>query len=243
MPARPWMRGQRQRYSAMQWIHWEGTVSKPSDRYKKRVYLHFMLMQCRVRWRDTGLWTRKVTARQRYRPRHNYMRLCLVNSWSEAMRDSRFLCIYYSLFFSISGVRRKHGHYSIGLLDIIVDESGEFNYYLQNFLPPSLSRKMWNGREVIKLFASEWFVFSVTSGAWSNLKAGQEISSLTRSNASNLLAVGHNSGLLSLYRFPCTAERVSTAFSHQTTLYVMLGQHKLVDPVFIATSKFYSATV
>jgi len=47
------------------------------------------------------------------------------------------------------------------------------------------------------------------AGAWSNLREGDDINTASRSLNAALLATGDNRGNVSLYRYPCTAERVS----------------------------------
>jgi len=49
------------------------------------------------------------------------------------------------------------------------------------------------------------------TGAWSNLREGDDINSVSRSQSGAHLSTGDNRGIVSLYRSPCTAERVSSA--------------------------------
>ena len=46
-------------------------------------------------------------------------------------------------------------------------------------------------------------------GAWSNLTEGEDINVTHRGGHGNLLAVGDNQGTIKLYKYPCTADRVS----------------------------------
>ena len=46
------------------------------------------------------------------------------------------------------------------------------------------------------------------TGAWSNLREGDDINTVSRSQSGGHLSTGDNRGNVSLYRHPCTAERV-----------------------------------
>jgi len=46
------------------------------------------------------------------------------------------------------------------------------------------------------------------AGAWSNLREGDDINTMSRSQNEAYLATGDNHGNISVYRHPCTAERV-----------------------------------
>ena len=57
------------------------------------------------------------------------------------------------------------------------------------------------------------------TGAWSNLRDDDDINTVSRSRNTSHLATGDNHGHVSLYRYPCTAERVSRLAYTYTSLY------------------------